>query len=123
MKHAFPFLDFNHEGIKHIFIDEFFEDFHAFEEQSKEEVKQFIADKQTAWVALSNSYFGGAKRLAADVDIEQHLKSQNLQPNSQDLIFLTLILRKIRIILKIEYIVFLQFYCRLKYSKYGAHFS
>ena len=67
--------DINHVGVKHIMLDEFFGDFDSFKEETKEEVRNFISDKETVWVAMSHNYYG-YKKLPVDVDLEEHLKSQ-----------------------------------------------
>ena len=74
-----PNLEINIGGIKHIMMDEFFGDFDCLQEQTKTEVRNFIKEKATVWIAMSN-YYDSSKRLSANVDeekkLEEYLKSQ-----------------------------------------------
>jgi hypothetical protein len=62
--------DINLDETKHIMMDEFFGDFSSFKEETKAEVRNFIKEKATVWMALSNVY-NGTKRLPAEVDDEK----------------------------------------------------
>ena len=54
-------------------MDEFFGDFHSFQEETKAEVRNFIKEKTTVWIAMCNSY-DGQKRLPAEVDDKEKLE-------------------------------------------------
>ena len=69
------FKSLDHQGIKHVMIDEFFGDYSSFDEETKNEFHSFISDKQTVWMALSNSY-NVQTRLDNNVDIEEMLKNE-----------------------------------------------
>ena len=56
-------------------MDEFFGDYDSFKEETKEEVKQFILDKKTVWIAMSNNY-GNAQMIPSDVDLKLYLRNQ-----------------------------------------------
>ena len=59
-------------------MDEFFGDYNYFQEETKEEVQNFIKGKTTVWIAMCN-FYNSTKRLPADVDdkekLEEFLKS------------------------------------------------
>ena len=60
-------------------FDEFFGDFDSLHETTKDEVRTFISAKQTAWIAMSNVYYGN-RNPPADVDLEIFIKRQ-LKPS------------------------------------------
>ena len=68
----FPNLDINPDGITHIMMDEFFEDFDSFQEETKAEVRNFIKGKTTVWIAMCNSYY--YNKLPAEVDDKEKLE-------------------------------------------------
>ena len=54
-------------------MDEFFGDFHSFQEETKAEVRNFIKEKTTVWIAMCNSY-NPQTRLPAEVDDKEKLE-------------------------------------------------
>merc|ERR1719362_1727843 len=54
-------------------MDEFFQDFDSFQEETKAEVRNFIKDKTTVWIAMCN-YYDGNKRLPTEVDDKEKLE-------------------------------------------------
>ena len=54
-------------------MDEFFGDFHSFQEKTKAEVRNFIKEKTTVWIAMCNS-FDATKMLPAEVDDKEKLE-------------------------------------------------
>merc|ERR1719464_2401297 len=64
--------DINLDGITHVMMDEFFGDFHSFQEETKAEVRNFIKEKTTVWIAMCNSYY--QNELPAEVDDKEKLE-------------------------------------------------
>ena len=54
-------------------MDEFFGDFDSFQEETKAEVRNFIKEKTTVWIAMCN-YYDATKRLPAEVDDKEKLE-------------------------------------------------
>ena len=54
-------------------MDEFFGDFCSFQEETKAEVRNFIKEKTTVWIAMCN-YYDATKRLPAEVDDKEKLE-------------------------------------------------
>ena len=54
-------------------MDEFFGDFHSFQEETKAEVRNFIKGKTTVWIAMCN-YYQAQNRLPAEVDDKEKLE-------------------------------------------------
>merc|ERR1711971_1418858 len=65
--------DINLAGITHVMMDEFFWDFHSFQEETKAEVRNFIKEMTTVWIAMCNSY-QPQNRLPAEVDDKEKLE-------------------------------------------------
>ena len=65
--------------MKHIMMDEFFGDFDYFQEETKAEVRNFIKEKSTVWIAMCN-FYTLTNKLPAEIDdnkkLEDYLKSQ-----------------------------------------------
>ena len=66
------FSNVQFEGIKHVMIDECFDDFGELSSESQEEFKSMISGMESVSIALSNSYYG--YRILEDEDIEIILK-------------------------------------------------
>ena len=53
------FLDFEkpeYKDFKHVMMDEFYNNFHQFNEATKTELVNFVKSKTTAWISMSNSF-------------------------------------------------------------------